>query len=421
MLINRRDLLRAAFGSALLLALSACGDDDDEAEAVGSDVERDPADPEAARSFAAAQNAFTWDLYFQLAPTAGNIFFSPFSIATALAQVTAGARGDTAAQLHQALHTESLGDGTWNGAGSLELLLEEAATGDDTFRLNVANSAWAQEGFTFEKAYLDALARYFGSEINVIDFKEDPDAARTTINDWVSEKTEEMIPELLPGGSVTNLTRLVLANAIYFNARWETEFHPSETNEGEFTLDDGSTTVAQFMSRRGDIGVAEQDGFTAAELPYKGGRFSMMIILPPEFGPAGTAPAISQEIVDRLVAGMEAGDTQLAIPKFAFEYGQSLKDSLKALGIEALFDPDQADLSGIAPPDDLHVSDVFHKAIVRTDERGTEASAATGIIAGVTSMPRMFRADRTFIFLIRDGETGAIVFAGRLSEPVFDV
>lgn len=420
-MMNRRDLLRYSFGSALLLALPACSDDDDPAVATSSDVTRDPADPEAARLFAAAQNAFAWDLFFQLAPAAGNLFFSPFSIAMCLAQVTAGARGDTAAQLHQAFHTESLGDGAWNGAGSLELLLEEAATGEDTFQLNVANSAWAQEGFAFEQAYLDALARYFGSEIMVTDFEEDPEDPRTTINEWVSDETNEMIPELFPGGSITELTRLVLANAIYFNARWETEFHPSETNEGEFTLGDGSTTTAQFMSRRGNIGVADQDGFLAAQLPYKGGRFSMMVILPPEFGPAGTAPAISQEIVDRLASNMDIGDTQLAMPKFAFEFGQSLKDSLKALGVEAVFDPAQADLSGIAPPDDLHVSDVFHKAIVRTDERGTEASAATGVVVGVTSMPRQFRADRPFFFVIRDSETEALLFVGRLSEPVFEV
>ena len=214
---------------------------------------------------------------------------------------------------------------------------------------------------------------------------------------------------------------LVLANAIYFNARWETEFHPSMTNEGDFTREDGSTTAAQYMSRRGDIGVADSDGFRAAELPYKGGRFSMMVILPPEFGPAGTAPAISQEVVDRLAAGMDVGDTQLAIPKFAFGFGQSLKDGLKALGVEAVFDPLAADLSGISPAEDLHVTDVFHKAIVRTDERGTEASAATGSVFGITSMPREFRANRAFVFLIRDGETGAILFAGKLVDPVFDV
>ncbi len=418
-MMNRRTLLRAGFGSALLFALPACGGDDD--ATASSDEKRDPADPAAATGFAVAQNAFAWDLYREFAAKEGNIFFSPFSIATALAQVTAGAKGDTAAELHRVFHTEALGDDTYAGAGSLEQLLEGAATGDDTFKLNIANSAWAQESFTFEKAYLDTLARDFGSEINVTDFVKDAEKARQEINSWVDEKTEKKIPELFPQGSITDLTRLVLANTIYFNARWETEFHPSSTSEGEFTKADGTKVMAQMMGRRGDIAYAEAPGVKAVELPYKGGRFRMLIMLPDEAAARLFDGAISPQLVDNLLAAMDTGDTLLSLPKFAFEFGQSLKESLMALGVELAFDPVAADLSGMAPAPDLHVSDVFHKAIVRTDERGTEASAATGVVVGVASMPRQFAANHPFVFAIRDSETGAILFSGRVADPVFEV
>ena len=418
--MKRRTLLQASLGSALLLALPACTDDDgDGASASSSNLPRDVADPAAAKEFAAAEAAFSWDFYRQLAAKDGNLFVSPFSIANALAQVTAGARGDTAAELQRALHIDSLGDRAYAGAGALDLSLTSGAN-DDTFRLKVANSAWTQNGFAFEKPYLDLLARYFGSEMRSVDFKAAAEPARKEINNWVADRTQGKIRDLMPEGSVTTLTRLVLANAIYFNARWETEFHPSTTQEGDFKKLDGSNARAQMMSRRGQIAYSVGDRVSAVELPYKGGRFRMAILLPDEGTFAKFEATLDGAKVDMLLSAMKPGDIQLSMPKFAFSFAKSLKPAFQGLGVNLAFDDDRADFSGMSIADRLYLSDIFHKAVVRVDERGTEASAATGVVVNNTSMPREFRADRPFIFLIRDSESGAVLFAGRLVEPVFD-
>lgn len=418
-MMNRRNLLRASFGSALLFALPACGDGDS-ASATSSDEPRMQADPLGAKLFAEGISAFTWDLYRQIATEPGNIFISPYSVAMAMAQVTAGARGDMAKQLHKALHTETFTGQAAASAGALDLALDTAATGDNTFRLSTANSAWAQQSFTFEQAYLDLLARSFGSEMFVTDFEKDAEKSRLAINEWVEEQTEDKIQDLLPKDSLTADTRLVLANAIYFNARWQDEFHPSFTTEEDFTRLDRSIARAQLMSRRGNVAYAEMPGAAAIELPYKDGRFAMLIILPEEGDFEKVESGLHDDRVTDLIGGLKQGDTLVSLPKFAFSFEKPLKPAFQAMDADLAFEPGRADFSGITTEAPLVIDEVYHKAIVRTDERGTEASAATGAVAMQTSMPRLFRADRPFLFLIRDTETGAILFAGRVVEPVFD-
>jgi serpin B len=285
--------------------------------------------------------------------------------------------------------------------------------------LRIANQAFAQGDFPLEAAYLDALAARFGSGIRLVDFIRNAEGARGDINAWVDERTEGRIPELLPQDSIDELTRLVLVNAVYLKAAWLAPFDEEATAPGPFHRLDGSTIDVPTMHDTLGLRYAEGRSWQAVELPYVGRQLGMLIVLPDEL-PAFEA-AFDGASFEKITEALEAERVAMSLPRFGIESKLDLKTVLGAMGMPLAFDPVRADFSGITPVDDLYISGVIHQANIDVDEEGTEAAAATGVVMGTTSAPPPpipMSVDRPFLFALRDLETGAILFLGRVVEPV---
>ena len=397
---------------------------------VSSDKQRETS-PDVAPSelaqLVAGSSAFAFDLYKVLREKSGNLFYSPYSVSLALAMTYAGARGETERQMADTLHfllTQARLHPAFNGL-DLELARRGAgARGKDGegFRLNIANAIWGQEGYQFLAEFLDILAENYGAGMRLLDFMGAPEASRLTINEWVSEQTEERIQDLIPQGAIDAITRLVLTNAIYFNAAWSKPFDEYMTNDGPFSPLDGGAVTVPMMRQTASFAYGAGEDYQALELPYDGRELSMVLLLPADkaFKPfeqtldAGHANAILEGLGRRRVA--------LSMPRFKFESGFELAGTLAAMGMPHAFS-DAADFSGMDGGHTLTISDVIHKAFVAVDEAGTEAAAATAVVMRVKSMPIVeepvaFTVDRPFIFLIRDIATGSILFIGRVVDPV---
>lgn len=369
-------------------------------------------------ALANGNRAFAVDLYQAVRGEDGNLFFSPYSVSLALAMAYAGARGDTEAEMADTLHFTLPPDRLHPAFNATDLSL--GAAGDEAFRLSIANALWGQEGFDFLADYLDTLAINYGAGLRLADFV-DPNAreqARQTINLWVSDKTEGKIPELLAQGALGDDTRLVLTNAIYFKADWETPFVAESTRPAPFTLLDGSTVQAPTMARRAQTGYAAGDGYEALELTYKGGRTSMIILLPAAGSFKTFEDSLDSASLDEILGGLQPTDLEIYVPKFKYSAELALADTLASLGMPSAFDAGAADFSGMDGRRDLVVTGVMHKAYVAVDEKGTEAAAATGLVVGATSMPQTVAVDRPFIYLIRDQKTGTALFMGRVVNPL---
>jgi serpin B len=368
--------------------------------------------------------ALAVDLYARLSAEAGNLFFSPYSISSALAMTYAGARDQTETEMAQALHFTLPQQRLHPALNALALELESRAETPaeqeaEPFQLSIANSIWGQQDFHFESDFLDTLAINYGAGLRLLDFIEDPQGARETINAWVSRETEEKIPELLAEGILTPLTRLVLTNAIYFKASWQNQFEPDATSAGSF-MADGTTEVTVDMMHQAELmPYAAGEGFTAVALPYAGGQLSMLLLVPDAGQFAEFESALSTEVIAGAVEGLLSTNVALALPKFEFESAFSLSAALSELGMPTAF-TDAADFSGMTGRADLFISDVVHQAYVGVDETGTEAAAATAVVmtlSGLPPDPVELIVDRPFIFLIRDEPTGAILFLGRVTDP----
>lgn len=368
--------------------------------------------------------AFALDLLKQVSPTeTGNVVYSPHSISIALAMTYAGARTDTETAMASTLHFQ-LGQASLHPAfNALDLALssrgQNATASDGTpFKLNIANAIWLQEGLGFEVEFLDTLALNYGAGLNLLDFNAEAEASRKTINDWVEFKTEDKIKELLPEGSIKPNTVAVLTNAIYFNASWR-EVFPEQTSNDTFTLGDGTEISVPIMKQLAGYRHIERTDFHALEMPYDGGEVSMVVLLPKSGSVQDLELALTPVELDAAIAGLEDKMVQLAFPKFKFETPLPLSDHLMAMGMEIAFSG-AADFSGMSTETGLAISDVLHKAMIDVNEKGTEAAAATAVIVGETSAPQAdidLSVDRPFLFLIRDIQTGAILFAGRVVDP----
>ncbi len=391
-----------------------------------SDAPRTSADPSAAPEAAAALNAFGLDLYRVLIARAqdDNVVISPASIAIALAMARAGARGETAAQMDAVLR--SLGsDGSADAINALDALLTSrsgsfvAHDGDShDLTLRVANAPFAQRDMAWQQAFLDALAERFGAGVRLVDYETDPEKARRLINAWVDEQTERRIPELLAPGILTELTRLVLVNAIYLKAPWETAFPPEATNPGTFTRLDGSTVEVPLMALTESFLYAEGADWRAVELPYVGGSLALTIVVPDDI--AAFEAGLDADAFARLTAALAPGQVDLAMPRFETETKAELAELLGALGMPFAFDPERADFSGMTTENQLFIAHVVHQANISVDEKGTEAAAATAVVMDTTSAPAgpvRFRIDRPFLFALRDVPTGAVLFLGRVLDP----
>ncbi len=373
-------------------------------------------------------SAFAFELYQALRGEEGNIFYSPYSISLALAMTYAGARGETAQQMAETLKFMLEQEGLHPAFNWLDAQLAkrgQGAQGKDGkgFRLNVVNAIWGQKDYEFLPAFLDVLAENYGAGLRILDFITEAEKCRVAINDWVSNQTERRIKDLIPPGAITHLTRLVLTNAIYFNAAWEHPFEKQMTANGPFYLLGGGQVMVPMMKQTESFGYTEGGGYQAVELPYDGGELSMVILLPEAGTFKSFEAGLQAEQVRTIIENLQPTRVALTMPRFEFDSKFSLKDVLITMGMPDAFSPDDADFSGVTGKPELFISDVLHKAFVAVDEKGTEAAAATAVIIGVTSMPTeppvQVTIDRPFIFLIRDIETGAVLFVGRVLNPAF--
>jgi serpin B len=419
-----------------ILALTACGpgpagpgEGRAPGEAVASDVERVSA-PQVSDSdmdaLVEGNSAFALDLYQRLAKEQGdqNLFYSPYSISLALAMTYAGARSETEQQMADTLHYTLPQDRLHPAFNALDQALAsrgEGAAGQDGegFRLNIANAIWGQKSYAFLDAFLDTLARNYGAGLWVLDFAAAPEKARVTINEWVSDRTEGKIEELIPQGVITPLTRLVLTNAIYFNAAWAKPFDEGRTRDRAFHLLDGGEVTVPMMRQTASFGYAAGRGYQAVELPYDGRELSMVILLPDAGDFQAFEASLDAERMAGVVEELEYQEVALTMPKFEFDSSFSLNNALTAMGMEDAFS-DAADFSGMTGDTELFISRVIHQAFVSVDEEGTEAAAATAVVIatkGLPSEPLQVTVDRPFIFTIRDIQTGAVLFVGRVLDP----
>ncbi len=367
---------------------------------------------------------FAFNLYRELKKENGNLFCSPYSISLALALTYAGARGETEQQIAETLNFILPQDKLHPAFNSLGIELDkrgEGAKGKDSkgFRLNIVNAIWGQKGYQFLQTYLDTLAENYGAGLRILDFASDPENSRLTINNWVSDQTEDRIKDLIPQGEIDIFTRLVLTNAIYFNAAWQYPFNKDSTSDDTFYLLDNKTVTVPMMSQTESFGYAENDKYQAVELPYDGNELSMVILLPKSGQFQTFEENLDVEYVNTIIDTLQNRQVALTMPKFEFETSFKLKDALTAMGMPIAFS-DNADFSGMTGNRDLLISEVIHKAFVSVDEEGTEAAAATAVIMKLTAFPGEpveVTINRPFIFLIRDIETGTILFLGRIMDP----
>jgi len=371
-------------------------------------------------------SAFAFELYRALREKDGNLFYSPYSISLALAMTYAGARGETAEQMAAALQFMLEQERMHPAFNWLDAELARRGQGGQGkdgkgFRLNIVNAIWGQKDYTFLSDFLDVLAENYGAGLRILDFITEAEKSRLIINDWVSDQTEGRIKDLIPQGAINELTRLVLTNAIYFNAAWEYPFDKHLTADSSFYLLDGRQVTVPMMKQTKSFRYAEGEGYQAVELLYDGDELSMVILLPDSGNFEAFEKGLQAQKVSDIISSLQLTEVTLTMPKFEFDSKFSLKDTLAGMGMPIAFSPNEADFSGMTGNRELFISDVVHKAFVAVDEAGTEAAAATAVVVGTTSMPVeppvQVTIDRPFIFLIRDIDTGSILFVGRILNP----
>ena len=392
---------------------------DETPDVVAGDVER----------LVAGNTAFSLDLYAAMSEEDGNIFYSPYSISLALSMAYGGARGTTESQMADTLRFNLPQDRLHQVFNTLDLdLNSRASRGDgEGFDLNIANSAWGQAGHGFLPAYLDTLAVNYGGHLREVNFRRLPDDARERINDWVFDETEGRIEDLIAPGSITSFTRLVLANAVYFKAKWEQPFDEGATSRGRFHTLDGTTRGVEMRRQTETLAYARGDNYQAVELPYQGGDMSMIILLPDAGRFNEFEDFLDSHLLDSATKNLARHRVNLTMPKFKMDARLGLVATLEAMGMPNAFDATRAEFQGmdglscLAGDDEcLSISDVVHKAYVSVDEAGTEAAAATAVMVGITSAepeePVMLTIDRPFILFIQDRETRTVLFMGRVVE-----
>jgi serpin B len=373
---------------------------------------------------AQAGNQFAVDLYGQLnkAQPGKNLFFSPASLSIALAMTAAGATGETEAEMAAVLH---LGEGWPQAHAEYQKLLKRwnGEEKDRGYQLHVANRLWGQKGFPFLASYLDLTRERYAAELGIVDFADQPEAARAAINTWVEKQTAEKIKDLIPRGQLDAQTKMVLTNAVYFKGDWVSAFPASQTHDADFTAAAGQKVTVPLMHQEARYSYAEDASLQILAIPYKGDELSMFVLLPraPD-GLPELERSLSAAKVAALRAELRGQKVDVYLPKFKLEASFSLGDALRALGMKLAFSDTKADFSAMDGRRDLYISAALHKAYVDVNEQGTEAAAATaiGMRAMAARMPKpipVFRADHPFVFLIADNRDGSMLFLGRMQDP----
>jgi serpin B len=382
-----------------------------------------PADADTASTtdkLVAADRDFTFDLAKHVAP-GDNAVFSPASIHIALAMTYAGAHGKTADELAQTLHLDRSGD---VHARFAELASALARLDHDDQAFHIVNRLFGARGVPWGHAYLDLTAKDYDAALEPTDFRSDAEGSRKHINQWVEDHTNKKIVDLLPVGSVTSATTMVLADAVYFRGSWLDPFEKRNTKPGTFFVRGKTAADVSMMSQSNHFLVGSGDGAHILELPYAHGDIAMDIILPDDKnGLAKLEDKLVGASMAKLVASMQSAEVDVALPKFQVRTATPMKTLLAQLGIHTLFTRG-ADLSGMLdkPGTPLYVDEVFHQGFVSVDENGTEAAAATAVTtpagaAMAPTKPVTFRADHPFVWVIRDLKTGEILFYGRVVDP----
>ncbi len=363
-------------------------------------------------------NSFTFDIYKNLAESKGNLFLSPYSISSALAMTYAGARGITEQEMARTLYLSP--DIHQNMAALINSL---NSIPKDIANVNAANAIWPAKQEKLLPEFVQTVRTNYGAGLTPLNYAVNPSSAAKTINDWVSRHTQGKIKNIISDGALTKSTPMVITNAIYFKSDWAEQFEARNTHDMPFWVTQGKSATVMMMSRTGDtVKYTKRDGLEAAELPYKNGRFSMIILLPEKGRDiAETEKKLTAEEFGRIAASMEMKRVKISVPKFKTEQTFELNNVLKKMGMPSAFAA-SADFSAMNGKHNMRISDVIHKTFVEVGEEGTEAAAATAVIMMKTSLePQIpaieFTADRPFIYVIRDNTSKAIIFIGRYSTP----
>jgi len=368
-------------------------------------------------------NAFAVDLYGKLRNQSGNLFFSPISVSTALAMTYAGARGETASEMATTLHFTLPPERLHPAVGAL---LSGLNAPHNSYQLRIANALWAQKGYPVLDSFLKLNKTDYGASLNRVDFFGAPEAARSTINQWVAQKTNDKIHNLIQPGVLRADTRLVLTDAIYFKSDWQTQFEKYETKDDDFYLNSRRHVTAPMMHRTGKFSYMKGNGFRALEISYKDFETSMIVFLPGTYDglPALESSLTAANLRQWMGQLQPVPKVILAMPRFTVTRDFGLQETLGTMGMPDAFDRALANFSGIAGSRKLFLSEVIHKAFINVDEEGTEAAAATAvfgvlgaIFGGPEEPPIPFTVDHPFIFLIRDNRSGSILFMGRVTDP----
>jgi serpin B len=373
-------------------------------------------------SLVESNTAFACDLYQKLRLSEGNLFFSPFSMSSALAMTYAGARGDTESQIATTMRF-SMGQETHSAFAELASRLAELQKAPN-IRLSVANSLWPQKGYPFLDGYLSLVKKHYGVSITPVDYKSEAEAARKTINGWVEKKTQNKIRDLIQPGILNALTRLVLVNAVYFKGNWENQFKASGTWNAPFHITADRTVQVPMMTQKQALRYANLDSFAILELPYVGNKMSMIILLPKKTDGLGQLETeLSPENLKRWESRLNKEEVLVFLPKFKMTSTFRMDKALISMGMVDAFSATSANFAGMDGRSDwLYIGAVLHKAFVEVNEEGTEAAAATATgvvmaVAGVHASQTTFRADHPFVFLIKEKQTGSILFVGRMTDP----
>ncbi|XP_039544839.1 leukocyte elastase inhibitor-like isoform X1 [Pimephales promelas] len=431
-------------------------------------------------SLTAANTQFSLNLFKKISKenASGNVFFSPVSISSALAMVSLGARGNTAAQMIKVLgfnnpppaqammqqaqkpqitcgvkdqHGPSMMQQTQKPQLPAEFLkcpdqrvagrkpedqihssfnkfMSELNKPGVPYALSLANRLYGEQSYQFVEKFLNDAKIYYEAGLEKVDFKNKPEAARVNINKWVEKKTQAKIKDLVPQGAIDAMTRLVLVNAIYFKGNWEKKFPKETTSDGQFKLNKNQTKPVKMMHQKAKfpLGFIEEINSQVLELPYVGKNLSMLIILPNEMEDDTTGlqkleKALTYEKLMEWTKPevMRQQEVQISLPRFKMEEKYDMKSLLISMGMEDVFDEKKVNLSGMSSNNDQVLSKVIHKAFVEVNEEGTEAAAATGAIMMTRCLviPQFFNADHPFLFFIRHNPTKSILFYGRFCSP----
>ncbi len=354
-----------------------------------------------------------------------NSVFSPYSVTIAFALLAPGTVGSTYSGIEQALSFPLPQNRLNPTLNKIDAMLAGKTTGAlllntvPSPQLSTANAIWAQKGLSILPAYLDTLAINYGAGVHLVDFALALETSRQAINSWAAEATHNKITDLIPTGGIDASTRLVLSNAVWFKSNWFSPFATTATSNRSFTNGDTSVSTIPFMSQKLDVPYLHAYGCQAVDIPYAGDNVSLLVIMPEPGTFNAFLTALKPATINTITAGLTTSYVDFALPKFNFKQTSDLRAMLQSLGMVDAFDVSRADLSGIDGMHDLVVGNVFHQAVISVDEQGTEAAAATAIGISATSLPThpeptIVTINNPFIFMIRDRQTGLILFLGKV-------